>query len=214
MTYRKGRNRLILPAEKRRTQSQNRVGNTLVRETESEAELFIRALSEIFITAEFEKIWICSFEKLFSSNITHVCSNFQNFQLSQHRETWAGFVYSEMVVRRYRLLISGTVLLTGQPNPSRTNGGTPAAQHRNIRGIELDEAIYGHLSPRSFNGTFISGTEPSFILISILIDEPSTNLIETYINVLSGDYRGRNRSFSSPSHWKGTREYTHNNSKF
>jgi len=50
----------------------------------------------------------------------------------------------------------GIVLFTGQSTP-RVQSHPPAAQRRDIRGIDLEEVVFGNLVPRHFNGSFISG---------------------------------------------------------
>lgn len=78
------------------------------------------------------------------------------------QRNWRRFLVGGMViVVVLGLIIAAAILLTGSPNSSGTTAtGAPS--------ISLEEWLAGSLSPKSFNGTWISGKYPIFF--SILID--------------------------------------------
>ncbi|XP_015439298.1 PREDICTED: prolyl endopeptidase FAP-like [Dufourea novaeangliae] len=70
-------------------------------------------------------------------------------KLRNWRHLFAGGLIVAVVLG---LVVTATILLTGSPDSS--DSGTPAAA-----GISLEEWLAGSLSPKSFNGTWISGNE-------------------------------------------------------
>lgn len=68
----------------------------------------------------------------------------KNKQRYRRRMVVCGFV----VIIVLALVIAAAILLTGSPDSSRTN---------HAPGISLEEWLSGSLSPKNFNGTWISG---------------------------------------------------------
>lgn len=69
---------------------------------------------------------------------------------NKQRYRWRLLVCGIVFIIVLALVIAAAILLTGSPNSSasRTNGAP---------GISLEEWLSGSLSPKSFNGTWISG---------------------------------------------------------
>ncbi|RLU16819.1 hypothetical protein DMN91_010887 [Ooceraea biroi] len=72
---------------------------------------------------------------------------------NKHRYRWRLLVCGVVIIVVLALVIAAAILLTGRPNSaasSRTN---------DVAGISLEQWLSGSLSPKSFNGTWISGDE-------------------------------------------------------
>lgn len=78
---------------------------------------------------------------------------------NKHRYRWRLLICGIVIIIVLALVIAAAILLTGSPNStaSRTNGAP---------GISLEEWLSGSLSPKSFNGTWISGKRCTCVLLA------------------------------------------------
>ncbi|XP_050453789.1 venom dipeptidyl peptidase 4-like isoform X3 [Cataglyphis hispanica] len=113
---------------------------------------------------------------------------------NKQRYRWRLLLCGIVFIIVLALVIAAAILLTGSPNStsSRTNGAP---------GISLEEWLSGSLSPKSFNGTWISGNEILYrdeignLLIynvssatsKILLDSNNPALLSSFDHQLSAD---------------------------
>ncbi|XP_072762346.1 venom dipeptidyl peptidase 4 isoform X3 [Anoplolepis gracilipes] len=113
---------------------------------------------------------------------------------NKQRYRWRLLVCGIVIIIVLALVIAAAILLTGSPGStaSRTNGAP---------GISLEEWLSGSLSPKSFNGTWISGDEILYrdeignLLIynvssassEILLDSNNPGLLSSFDHQLSAD---------------------------
>lgn len=113
---------------------------------------------------------------------------------NKQRYRWRLLICGIVIIVVLALVIAAAILLTGSPNStaSRTNGAP---------GISLEEWLSGSLSPKSFNGTWISGDEILYrdetgnLLIynvssnttKILLDSNNPALLSSFDHQLSAD---------------------------
>ncbi|XP_011864447.1 PREDICTED: venom dipeptidyl peptidase 4 [Vollenhovia emeryi] len=113
---------------------------------------------------------------------------------SKQRYRWRLLACGIVIIIVLALVIAAAILLTGSPDStaSRTNGAP---------GISLEEWLSGSLSPKSFNGTWISGDEILYrdeignLLIynvssaasKILLDFSNPDLLSSFDHQLSAD---------------------------
>lgn len=78
---------------------------------------------------------------------------------NKQRYRWRLLIFGIVIIVVLALVIAAAILLTGSPNStaSRTNGAP---------GISLEEWLSGSLSPKSFNGTWISGKCCTCVLLA------------------------------------------------
>lgn len=78
---------------------------------------------------------------------------------NKQRNRWRLLTFGVVVIIVLALVIAAAILLTGSPNStaSRTNGAP---------GISLEEWLSGSLSPKSFNGTWISGKHTALLFVN------------------------------------------------
>lgn len=78
---------------------------------------------------------------------------------NKQRYRWRLLICGIVIIVVLALVIAAAILLTGSPNStaSRTNGAP---------GISLEEWLSGSLSPKSFNGTWISGKCCTYVLLA------------------------------------------------
>ncbi|KYQ53942.1 hypothetical protein ALC60_07147 [Trachymyrmex zeteki] len=80
---------------------------------------------------------------------------------NKQRYKWRLLACGIVLIIVLALVIAAAILLTGSPDStaSRTNGAA---------GISLEEWLSGSLSPKSFNGTWISGkhSAPLFVRVT------------------------------------------------
>jgi len=70
---------------------------------------------------------------------------------NKQRYRWRLLVCGVVVMVVLALVIAAAILLTGRPDSAASSGANGAA------GISLEQWLSGSLSPKSFNGTWISG---------------------------------------------------------
>lgn len=70
---------------------------------------------------------------------------------NKHRYRWRLLVGVIVIIVVLALVIAAAILLTGRPNSAASSRTNDAA------GISLEQWLSGSLSPKSFNGTWISG---------------------------------------------------------
>jgi len=70
---------------------------------------------------------------------------------NKQRYRWRLLVCGVVLMVVLALVIAAAILLTGRPDSAASSGANGAA------GISLEQWLSGSLSPKSFNGTWISG---------------------------------------------------------
>ncbi|XP_011633025.1 uncharacterized protein LOC105424473 isoform X2 [Pogonomyrmex barbatus] len=74
---------------------------------------------------------------------------------NKQRYRWRLLACSIVIIIVLALVIAAAILLTGSPNST-------ASKRNGAPGISLEEWLSGSLSPKSFNGTWISGFAVEF----------------------------------------------------
>ncbi|KAH0953559.1 hypothetical protein HN011_011109, partial [Eciton burchellii] len=114
---------------------------------------------------------------------------------NKQRYRWRLLVCGVVVMVVLALVIAAAILLTGRPDSAASSGANGAA------GISLEQWLSGSLSPKSFNGTWISGDEilyrdeignlliynVSSAVSRILLNSSNTALLSSFDHRLSAD---------------------------
>jgi len=78
--------------------------------------------------------------------------------MTKHKQRYRWLICGIVVIVVLALVIAAAILLTGGPDSA-------ASRANSAPGISLEEWLSGSLSPKSFNGTWISGKYHAFVFI-------------------------------------------------